>query len=319
MAEYCRQRRLEPRHDATNDEADCLRNRLRLELLPLLAREYNPALGDALCQLADIAQADEDYLRQAAEKLWQELAAEAEQGFCFNLGRLLQLSLAMQRRLVQQAAFEVSGCQLAYVQVQAVLQLAKKGRTGTELQLPFGLLAEISYNFLYIIKKTIPFSGNHGTMDIVGEFEKISLRVPGTTCLPDGSRITAELAEDRQQLEVLLKSAAGHADSADTAAGNAGNGGCMAVYGDWDKCNQPLAVRHRKNGDRVSIGNGHKKLKDFLIDSRIPRQQRDELWLVADGGGDGNILWLPGVRRFAEAAADEGTRKFFVLRMINKG
>ena len=319
LAEYCRQRRLEPRHDATNDEADCLRNRLRLELLPLLAREYNPALGDALCQLADIAQADEDYLRQAAEKLWQELAAEAEQGFCFNLGRLLQLSLAMQRRLVQQAAFEVSGCQLAYVQVQAVLQLAKKGRTGTELQLPFGLLAEISYNFLYIIKKTIPFSGNHGTMDIVGEFEKISLRVPGTTCLPDGSRITAELAEDRQQLEVLLKSAAGHADSADTAAGNAGNGGCMAVYGDWDKCNQPLAVRHRKNGDRVSIGNGHKKLKDFLIDSRIPRQQRDELWLVADGGGDGNILWLPGVRRFAEAAADEGTRKFFVLRMINEG
>ena len=156
-------------------------------------------------------------------------------------------------------------------------------------------------------------------MDIMGEFEKISLRVPGTTCLPDGSRITAELAEDRQQLEVLFKSAAGHADSADTAAGNAGNGGCMAVYGDWDKCNQPLAVRHRKNGDRVSIGNGHKKLKDFLIDSRIPRQQRDELWLVADGGGDGNILWLPGVRRFAEAAADEGTRKFFVLRMINKG
>ena len=319
LAEYCRQRRLEPRHDATNDEADCLRNRLRLELLPLLAREYNPALGDALCQLADIAQADEDYLRQAAEKLWQELAAEAEQGFCFNLGRFLQLSLAMQRRLVQQAAFEVSGCQLAYVQVQAVLQLAKKGRTGTELQLSFGLLAEISYNFLYIIKKTIPFSGNHGTMDLVGEFEKISLRVPGTTCLPDGSRITAELAEDRQQLEVLLKSAAGHADSADTAAGNAGNGGCMAVYGDWDKCNQPLAVRHRKNGDRVSIGNGHKKLKDFLIDSRIPRQQRDELWLVADGGGDGNILWLPGVRRFAEAAADEGTRKFFVLRMINEG
>ncbi len=327
LAEYCRQRRLEPRHDATNDQADCFRNKLRLELLPHLAREYNPALGDALCQLADIAQADEDYLRQQAEKLWQELAVKAGkklgggqteqpwEGFGFNLRKILSQPLAMQRRLVQQAAFEVSGCQLSYVQVQAVLQLAQKGRTGTELQLSFGLLAEISYNFLYIIKKTIPFSGNHGTMDIVGEFEKISLRVPGTTCLPDGSRITAELAGDRQQLESLLKSVADHAGN----ACNAGNGSCMAVYGDWDKCNQPLAVRHRKNGDRVSMGNGHKKLKDFLIDSRIPRQQRDALWLVADGGGDGNILWLPGVRRFAEAAADEGTRKFFVLRMINEG
>ena len=324
LAEYCRQRRLEPRHDATNDQADCFRNKLRLELLPLLAREYNPALGDALCQLADLAQADEDYLEQQAEKLWQELAVKAGKefgggqagkplgGFGFNLSKILSQPLAMQRRLVQQAAFEVSGCRLSYVQVQAVLQLAQKGRTGTRAQLSFGLVAEISYNFLYIIKKTIPFSENHGTMNIVGEFEKIFLRVPGTTCLPDGSRITAELAGDRQQLEALLRSAADH-------AGNACNGGCMAVYGDWDKCNQPLAVRHRKNGDRVSIGSGHKKLKDFLIDSRIPRQQRDALWLVADGGGDGSILWLPGIRRFAEAAADEGTRKFFVLRMINEG
>ena len=158
-------------------------------------------------------------------------------------------------------------------------------------------------------------------MDIVGEFEKIFLHVPGTTCLPGGSRIVAELAGDRQQLEAFLRgaaaadNAAGHADN----AGNACHGSCMAVYGDWDKCNKPLAVRHRKNGDRVHTGNGHKKLKDFLIDSRIPRQRRDALWLVAEGGGDGNILWLPGLRRFGGASADEGTRRFFVLRMINEG
>ena len=351
LSEYCRQRSLCPRHDATNDEADCLRNRLRLELLPLLTREYNPALGDALCQLADLAQADEDYLRQGAEKAWLELAIRAGreagtgqpgyrgEGFGFALGKFLAKPLAMQRRLVQQAAFEVRGCQLSYVQVQAVLQLARRGRTGTSIQLSCGLLAEISYNFLYIVKKTIPFSENHGKMNTVGEFEKISLRVPGTTCLPDGSRIVAELAGDRRQLAALLRGAAGHAGKAENAgdaddAGNAGNAGdadeagsadnaghgsCLAVYGDWDKCNQPLAARHRQNGDRVSIGKGHKKLKDFLIDSRIPRQQRDSLWLVADGGGDGDILWLPGVRRFAGAAADEGTRRFFVLRIINEG
>ena len=60
LAEYCRQRRLEPRHDATNDQADCFRNKLRLELLPLLAREFNPALGDAICQLEDLEQEEED-------------------------------------------------------------------------------------------------------------------------------------------------------------------------------------------------------------------------------------------------------------------
>ena len=53
LADYCQLRQLCPRHDATNDEADCFRNRLRLKLLPLLAEDYNPAIGDALCQLAD--------------------------------------------------------------------------------------------------------------------------------------------------------------------------------------------------------------------------------------------------------------------------
>ena len=52
---YCRQQGLEPRHDATNDVPDCTRNRLRLELLPQLAAEYNPDISAALCRLAAIA------------------------------------------------------------------------------------------------------------------------------------------------------------------------------------------------------------------------------------------------------------------------
>lgn len=329
LAAYCRERGLEPRYDATNDEPDCLRNKLRLELLPLLAREYNPAVGDALCQLAELAGADEDYLQQSVEKLWQALVVQSEHGFCCNCRQLLQQHPAMQLRLVQYMAFQAAGGRLPYVQVQSVAQLVKKGRTGSQVQLSFGLLAKISYDFLYIEKKTIPFSENNGTMDNVGDFEKIPLCVPGVTRLPDGSCIVAELMEMPPRAEEFCGALVSEApdissisDSSGNCSGNdSGAGwGRWAVYGDWDRCRRSLAVRHRRRGDRVNVGSGHKKLKDFLIDSRIPRQQRDRLWLVTCGSGEEErILWLPGVRRFAEAAAEAQTKKFFVLRLERQG
>jgi len=55
--EYCRQFKLEPRNDSSNNSTEFLRNRIRLELLPAL-KKYNPQLDAALLRLAVIA-ADE--------------------------------------------------------------------------------------------------------------------------------------------------------------------------------------------------------------------------------------------------------------------
>ena len=71
LVDYCRARGFSPRHDATNDVPDALRNRVRLTLLPELARAYNPAIRQGLCRLADIV-AEE---REAAEHLAAQEAA----------------------------------------------------------------------------------------------------------------------------------------------------------------------------------------------------------------------------------------------------
>ena len=62
------------RHDASNDDPRLMRNRIRHELLPLLARDYNPRVAEALCRLAD--QAAE--VSEAEEALAAELLARAE-------------------------------------------------------------------------------------------------------------------------------------------------------------------------------------------------------------------------------------------------
>ena len=55
----------------------------------------------------------------------------------------------------------------------------------------------------------------------------------------------------------------------------------------------PLWWRGRRPGDRFrpESGGGSKKLKDWLIDRKVPREARDALRILADDAGW--ILWIP--------------------------
>lgn len=59
----------------------------------------------------------------------------------------------------------------------------------------------------------------------------------------------------------------------------------------------PILVRNRKNGDRIAIKNlnGSKKVKDVLINEKVPIRKRDIFPIVTDSKNE--ILWLPGVKK----------------------
>jgi tRNA(Ile)-lysidine synthase len=78
--------------DATNASIDFQRNRVRHELIPLLVRHYQPALGRAVLRVMDIVGADAEFAAQAARE-W--LKKSTKPGFD-------QLPPALQRRIVQQ-------------------------------------------------------------------------------------------------------------------------------------------------------------------------------------------------------------------------
>ena len=63
VEEYLRASGQSWREDATNADVHHLRNRIRRELLPMLARDYNPAIVAALCRLADVSRGEEDFWR----------------------------------------------------------------------------------------------------------------------------------------------------------------------------------------------------------------------------------------------------------------
>ncbi|WFB61874.1 tRNA lysidine(34) synthetase TilS [Paenibacillus sp. BR1-192] len=82
---------------------------------------------------------------------------------------------------------------------------------------------------------------------------------------------------------------------------------------DADELQFPLTVRNRQPGDKMKIMglNGSKKVKDILIDEKIPPSVRARIPILCDGSG--SIVWIPGVRRSVHAACGRHTSR--VLRM----
>lgn len=68
IEKYCEERKLSPVIDGTNSQALYTRNRIRLELIPFLEREYNENMRAVLVRLAGIAAQDSEYIWSQTEK-----------------------------------------------------------------------------------------------------------------------------------------------------------------------------------------------------------------------------------------------------------
>lgn len=66
---------------------------------------------------------------------------------------------------------------------------------------------------------------------------------------------------------------------------------------DLSTVKQPLYIRNRQNGDKMTVKGmlGRKKLSDIFIDSKIPMEERNMWPVLCDA--DNNIVWLPGLKK----------------------
>ncbi|MCI9595949.1 MAG: tRNA lysidine(34) synthetase TilS [Firmicutes bacterium] len=98
-----------------------------------------------------------------------------------------------------------------------------------------------------------------------------------------------------------------------------------AVF-DYDKicqCHETreIHLRGRQAGDYLSLKNGRKKLQDFFVDQKIPKQERDGILLAAIGS---EVLWVAATEggplkrhRYSEKyKVDQGTKKALTLEIL---
>lgn len=269
---YCRRYGLSYVRDPSNAVPAFLRNRVRHELLPLLLERYNPNLVRTLGQTAAILAEEEAYLESALDRVWPELKVTEQDGrVLLRVAALLAQPLALQRRAVRRAFFTLVGREnpfLTFDHVEEVLTLATT-RGGRRLHLPRGVVVgQEAGNLVFAVGKV-----GAGRPRVCWPVCR-RLPVPGEVLFGDWL-IKAAL----QPAEKNLPLPAGHLEAA-----------C-----DFGRLPQPLFLRYWQPGDffwPLGLG-GRKKLQDFFVDAKVPREERAHIPLVVCPEG---IVWIVGYR-----------------------
>jgi len=248
--------------DRSNLKPVYLRNRLRIEVMPML-REINPNLTATAARAADVHRAEDEFLEAYTADAIRGLVTDNRGRLSIPAAALSGLPEAIRRRALRQLVRRAKGDLLGigYVHIQDAEELAASGGTGCVLHAPGGVRLGLSYGTLSVYLE-----------DDGPEPFDIALPVPGTVRLPDGSVVEARMAEGPAE------PAGRHEAVFDAGAVKAG-----------------LRVRSRRPGDYLYPAgmDGKKKLKEMLIDLKVPRELRGRLPVVTCGG---EIIWVAGIR-----------------------
>ncbi len=263
---YCEALGLEPRHDSSNNSLLMLRNRIRHEVLPSLAR-VNPQVRDAILRLSESARRDLEYLERAVDDAWTGVVAVDGDRILVDRAGFAGLDPAVGAHLLRRAVGLASDglSDLGLTHVDQMLELLG-GPAGRSMDLPGGRALGMGYR-----EATLGPAGLE-TCPLPRLEGEVEIEVPGATEV-GGWRVVAEVA---------------------AGAGDAGAGAiCTSISA--RAAGGGLRVRSRRPGDRFQpLGMaGSKKLQDFMVDSRIDRSWRDRIPLVV---GDRGIAWVVGWR-----------------------
>ncbi|MFC2728321.1 MAG: tRNA lysidine(34) synthetase TilS [Centipeda sp. (in: firmicutes)] len=289
IEEYAAERGLSPRHDATNDAMDARRNRVRRALLPALAHDYNPAVREALTRLSTLAAEEDAYLAKLAEDAY--VRAVCPEGLA--LAVLRDLHPAMQRRVLRLFWTRETGMaqDFSYLHEERLRALiTAKGTARTEM--PGGWHAAARYGVLALVCTPMAQrSAEKSEILLPLGDEYVIINFQGMTfhvrCL------THMTADDWRRMERR-----------------------EAVYADLAQM-PPLVLRTRRAGDYIQLPIGRRKIKDVFIDDKIPREDRDNIPLVA-AAGTHEIFWMVGGRRSVRAPVTASSSDILSIAFVKE-
>lgn len=289
ILDYLRQCELGFRVDVSNTMPDYARNRVRLQILPLLT-DLNQDVAAVLARTADVLRAEDNYLAELADEAYAGIRQQEAAALTLDAVAMARLPLALQRRIVRLAWQEVYGSQqdLSFDHVEAALHLLAAD-VGQSASWPAGWQVRRSYDSLAIHR-----SGASEAPDDVFE-----LPVPGVV----------ELAASQGWIQAAIVAA----DSIGQFPADP-----YQAYCDWQALDtEQLYVRFWQPGDvfyPFGLG-GSKKLQDFFVDAKVEWHRRRHIPIVTNGR---DIVWVAGHRLDERWRVTASSREVLCLHYIRQ-
>ena len=278
LENYCQAHGLDFRHDDSNDDLRFRRNFVRHEILPRL-QQLNPNVEHALARLADSSSVDEDYLSSQFESTVMPQVHIGEYGWSLPRAVYASLHPAMRRRWFREACRRLGGESLAHHNTRGLVRWAGRAAVGTERDLGGSLRLRVAYEHLRIEHQSAPM--DEGGYRLIDAETNMAL-TPAVGICPG-----------RLNIRVL---SSGESDA---------DGICLRLPADVKLC-----LRTRRPGEGFKprgMGGKSRKIKDWMIDRKIPRKIRSKIPLISADGEViavcvGDIWHLADLSRFQTGA-----------------
>lgn len=318
------------REDRTNGEDTYARNRIRHHILSYAQQNICHGAVSHMGELADILAETEDYLERETDKLYDRYVKEdltyrlnQEKGLTgeveVQLSELEAEDIVMKKRVLFRALEKITPHRKDITARHMEALLTMMGKDGSkELSLPYGIKAYKEYGRLILRRTAAEKSGERTAQAGKGPelFSEGLLEIPvsGSNLTP-GVPLEIEAsgtgsffftlweADFMPPVTVFYRKEQNIPENRYTK------------WFDYDKITTSLLLRSRKTGDYLTIDEElhTQSVKQYMINEKIPKAERDDMYLLADGA---HILWVPGYRTSRQYRVEKSTRRILEVRLI---
>lgn len=262
---YCEENRLDYKTDSTNESSDYTRNRVRNELIPFMRDKFNPNIIETLCSLSDNITEDAKFINSYAKRLYQRINSPMphRKPTVLDIKSLDMLDRSIRNRMYAIASQEVMGKDYKFERVHYdTIESIIHKETGAGISLPDGLRVNVKYGWLEFVTEAEEAEQNTGgfcyEIEPDADFDNMDIKL---------EIVDASYKKEKNQMLVDYDSIEG----------------------------RRLYVRSRKMGDKIVIfkDGRSRKLKDYWIDKKIPRAERNKIPLLC---ADKEIIAIIGDR-----------------------
>lgn len=282
IEDYLREKELSFCIDRTNLEDTYTRNRIRSHILPFAKEQVCAGAVGHMCGAADIFLETDEYICRQAKKAYEGCVLQvSEEKMVLDTGALMGEEALIRKRVLMQCmeVLTVGRKDIASVHIRELDQLLQK-QGSKELCLPYRWKARKEYGQLILFREKM--GEDAGKEE---EAVRIPVLLEGGACqieVPGLGWVSFSVLE-KEKLPTFWRKPQIISEKTYTE------------WLDYDRITRALVFRTRKPGDYLTINKElcRKKLKNYMIEEKIPKSERGSLYVLAE---DSHIIWVPGYR-----------------------
>lgn len=289
---YCELRKLNPRLDSTNLERIYRRNKVRLDIIPFIEKNFNNKFIDSVSKMSHLLREDDDFLYGIAKNKLKEITLEeTEFKIVIDNIKFNKFEKSIKSRIlkiiINRIRDDLKG--INYSIITEILYISNSNKTGKKKNLFNDYTISVSYDKLILEK--------------IGNFDKIRYNYK-VRIFSDSEVLLEEISK-----KIFIK----RIDKNNFLKENRNKN---VIYLKDDSSIEEIIIRNRKSGDRIKLKgmSGSKKLKDYFIDKKVPRENREEIPIIE---AEGKIIGLLGYGVSEDYSIKEETEKIIKIEISN--